>query len=70
MSDSSMIYIGSSQGTIKAASEAIIAVLKAAGTEAASVAAMHALSELARAPTNTSIRDCQFTNLPATRARK
>jgi hypothetical protein len=70
MSDFAMVHVGGSENTIKVASEAIIAVLKAAGTEAASVAAMNTLSELARAPTNTTISNCKFTHNPPVKSRR
>lgn len=59
-----MLIIGGQPGTIREARDAIVEVLKAAGTEAASVAAMHTLAELARAPTHTNISGCSFESNP------
>lgn len=70
MSHSAMLIIGGAPGTIKAAAEAIVKILEAAGTEAASVAAMSTLTELARSPQNTSISGCMFTNNPKPKRRK
>jgi hypothetical protein len=62
-----MLIIGNSPATIRAAADAIIDVLKAAGTENASVAAMNCLAALAKAPDHTSISSCTFTNNPPRR---
>lgn len=65
-----MIYVGNSPGTLKAAADAIVVVLKAAGTEAVSIAAMHTLAELARAPHSTNITNCTLSgNTAAKRER-
>ena len=63
MSDA-MIYVGNSADTIKAAADAIVRVMQAAGTEAAAIAAVHCLSELAKAPHSTTIQNCTFTSNP------
>lgn len=64
-----MLIIGNDPTTIKAAKDAIVEVLKAAGTEAASVAAMNTLSELAKAPHNISLSGFTMTNNPAKKKR-
>lgn len=51
------IHIGNEPGTIKAAREAIVEILKVAGTENAQVAAVNALAELARCPQSISLSD-------------
>lgn len=62
----SLLSISGSPAAVKTAADAICQVLKVAGTEATSVAAMHTLAELARAPSNMSITGCSFTNAPPT----
>lgn len=59
-----LLFIGGNPATITVAKDAIVEVLKAAGTEASCVAAMTTLAELARAPTNTTISDCSFVGSP------
>lgn len=55
-----MLLIGNSPETLSAVTAAICTVLKAAGTEATSVAAMNALIALAKSPDHTSVMNCNF----------
>jgi hypothetical protein len=57
---SAMLFVGNQLDNVKTASEAIVAVLKAAVTEGAQVAACNALAEIARAPANTTLNNCTF----------
>jgi hypothetical protein len=65
-----LLIIGNQPHTIEAAATAIVKVLGAAPTEAAQVAAVHCLGELARAPANTSISGCNFTSEQPVAGRK
>lgn len=64
MSDAPMLSIGTSLATVEAAAKAIIDVLKVAGTEATSIAAMKALSKIAKSPMSATVSNCIFTNKP------
>jgi len=55
-----MLSIGNSPGTIEAAAAALERVLKAATQEGAQVAAAHALAEIARAPSHSTVTNCHF----------
>jgi hypothetical protein len=70
VSETAMIFVGGSPQTIQAAAEAIVLVLKAAGTENASIAAVNCLAQLARAPENTRIEGCSFTSQPMPRRKR
>lgn len=56
-----MLVIGNDKSAIDAAAKAIIEVLKHAN-DVSSVAAMNALTELARSPQHTTISGCSFVN--------
>lgn len=71
MTTTAIVHIGNPPDTIKAAAAAIVAVLSAAPTEAAQVAAVNCLSALAHAPSNTSITGCNFqVHAPAAKKRR
>lgn len=55
-----MLVVGNQPQTIEAAAKALCAVLAAAGTEAAQIAAANALAVICPAPTHTSISNCSF----------
>jgi hypothetical protein len=61
---------GADKATLAAATDALCAVIKAAGTEAAVVASVNALVALAKAPENVSITQCSFTGDVKKAARK
>jgi hypothetical protein len=56
-----LLFVGNQPDNVKSAADAVVAVLKAAGTEGAQVAAVNALATIARAPTSVSIANCNFT---------
>ncbi len=60
-----MVYVGHSSTTIDAAAAAIERVLKAATQEGAQTAAVHALAEMAKAPSHTTVSHCHFEVNPA-----
>lgn len=70
MTQTAMLIIGGDVKTLAVAKDAIIEVLKAAGTEAACVAAMTTLAALAKSPDHTQINNCNFTNNPARKAKR
>ena len=61
----SMIYVGGQNpDSIKAASEAIVSVLKASFNAEAQVAVCNCLAAIAKAANSLTVNDCTFTNNP------
>lgn len=49
-------------GALTSAKEAIVEILKAAGTENAQVAAVNCLASIVKAPANVSVANCSIVN--------
>ena len=65
----SMLHLGgASSSTIVVAATAIVSVLKAAETEAARIAACSCLAQIAKAPEQTTVSNCQFICEPSKKA--